>query len=92
MKQDLKGSTSQSGAGAAKGYVHRHRVTTYRGYRYAFGAAEPILSGNAAMQYGSFGSVPESAVEEYAKDQILLVRDGAGWHKSRGLTVPDNGY
>jgi putative transposase len=26
----------------------------------------------------------------YTKDYILLVADGAGWHKSRGLQVPKN--
>ena len=28
--------------------------------------------------------------KEYPNDQILLVCDGAGWHKSKGLEVPEN--
>jgi len=28
--------------------------------------------------------------KEYPEDQILLVCDGASWHKSKGLKVPDN--
>ena len=26
----------------------------------------------------------------YPEDQILLVCDGASWHKSKGLEIPDN--
>ena len=26
----------------------------------------------------------------YPKDHILLVCDGAGWHKSKGLVIPEN--
>ena len=28
--------------------------------------------------------------KEYPEDQILLVCDGASWHKSKGLKVPEN--
>jgi len=28
--------------------------------------------------------------KEYADDKIVLVMDGAGWHKSKNLQVPDN--
>ena len=28
--------------------------------------------------------------KEYSKDQILLVCDGASWHKAKGLKVPEN--
>ena len=32
----------------------------------------------------------EELSKTYPKDQILLVCDGAAWHKSKGLKVPDN--
>ena len=28
--------------------------------------------------------------KEYANDKIVLVMDGAGWHKSKNLQVPEN--
>jgi transposase len=28
--------------------------------------------------------------KEYAGDKIILVMDGAGWHKAKNLQVPDN--
>ena len=28
--------------------------------------------------------------KEYAGDELILVMDGAGWHKSKNLQVPDN--
>ena len=28
--------------------------------------------------------------ESYKDDQIVLVCDGAAWHKSNGLSIPDN--
>lgn len=32
----------------------------------------------------------EELSKAFPKDQILLVCDGAAWHKSKGLRVPDN--
>ena len=66
-----------------------------REYRYAFGAVEP-LSGESF-----FLTMPncdtectniflEKLSEQYPDDIILLVCDGAAWHKSKGLIVPEN--
>jgi transposase len=32
----------------------------------------------------------EEFAKQYAGDEIILVMDGAGWHKSKDLQVPDN--
>ena len=67
-----------------------------REYRYVFGAVEP-LSGESF-----FLTMPncdtectniflEKLSEQYLDDMILLVCDGASWHKSKALLVV-NGY
>ena len=66
-----------------------------REYRYAFGAVEP-LSGESF-----FLTMPncdtectniflEKLSEQYPDDMILLVCDGAAWHKSKALRCPEN--
>ena len=66
-----------------------------REYRYAFGAVEP-LSGESF-----FLTMPncdtectnvflEKLSKQYANDVILLVCDGAAWHKSKALQCPEN--
>lgn len=66
-----------------------------REYRYAYGAVDPV-SGDS-----SFLILPYSNTEcmnvflnhvskEYANDEILMVCDGAAWHKSKALNLPDN--
>lgn len=66
-----------------------------REYRYAYGAVDPV-SGDS-----SFLILPYSNTEcmnvflnhvskEYANDEILMVCDGAAWHKSKALDLPDN--
>ncbi len=32
----------------------------------------------------------EELAKEYKEDKILLVCDGATWHKSKGLKIPEN--
>lgn len=32
----------------------------------------------------------EEFSKAYANDEILLIMDGAGWHRAKGLIVPDN--
>ena len=66
-----------------------------REYRYAFGAVEPITGENFFLVMPQCNTdcmnlFLKTLSKEYAKDQILLVCDGAGWHKSKGLIVPDN--
>ena len=49
-----------------------------REFRYAFGAVDPVSGDSFFFS------------EQYSKDEILLVCDGATWHKSNMLVVPDN--
>ena len=66
-----------------------------REYRYAFGAVDPC-SGD-----GFFYVMPrcdticmnyflKELSEKYLDEEILLICDGAAWHKSSTLVVPDN--
>ena len=66
-----------------------------REYRYAFGAVDPITGDNffAIMPYCNTECTNiflEKLSEEYPNDNILLVCDGAAWHKSKKLKVPKN--
>jgi putative transposase len=66
-----------------------------REYRYAFGAVEPkhgrshflVLPrcDTACMNY-----FLRDLSERYPKKRILFVLDGASWHHSGGLIIPDN--
>ena len=66
-----------------------------REYRYAFGAVEPLTGENffLVMPYCNTDCTStflEELSSVYPDDTILLVCDGAGWHKSKGLCVPEN--
>ena len=66
-----------------------------REYRYAYGAVEPITGDNffLVMPYCNTTCMNlflSELSKEYPQDQILLVCDGAGWHKSKTLVVPEN--
>ena len=66
-----------------------------REYRYAFGAVEPTTGEHffLIMPYCDticMNTFLRELSKEYPEDQILLVCDGAAWHKSKGLVVPDN--
>ena len=66
-----------------------------REYRYAYGAVEPITGENffLIMPYCStncMNTFLEELSKQYPQDQILLVCDGAAWHKSKTLIVPEN--
>ena len=66
-----------------------------REYRYAYGAVEP-LTGNGyflVMPYCNTACMSiflKQLSEKYRDDMILLCCDGAAWHKSAGLELPDN--
>ena len=66
-----------------------------REYYYAFGAVDPI-SGDRyflALPYCntlSMNKFLDDLSKQFASDEILLVCDGAAWHKSSTLIVPDN--
>ena len=66
-----------------------------REYRYAYGAVEPMTGENffLIMPYCStncMNTFLEELAKQYPQDQILLVCDGAAWHKSKTLKVPEN--
>ena len=66
-----------------------------REYRYAYGAVEPMTGDNffLVMPYCSTSCMNTFLAElakQYPQDQILLVCDGAAWHKSKTLKVPAN--
>ena len=76
---------------------HRPSVPCHhiREYYYAFGAVEPMTGDHFFLVLPYCDTIHmnyflEELSKTYPKDQILLVCDGAAWHKSKGLIVPDN--
>ena len=66
-----------------------------REYKYAYGAVEPLTGENffLTLPYCNTDCMNvflEKLSEEYKEDKILLVCDGASWHKSKGLKIPEN--
>ena len=66
-----------------------------REYRYAFGAVEPLTGEGffLIMPYCNTVCMNVFLAElskEYANDDIILVCDGASWHKSTAMVIPDN--
>ena len=66
-----------------------------REYRYAYGAVEP-LTGDGGFRVLPYCNTVcmniflKQLSEKYADDIILLCCDGAAWHRSAGLELPDN--
>lgn len=66
-----------------------------REYRYAYGAVEPTTGESSFLILSSCNTVCMNAFlqtlsKQYANDRILLCCDGASWHKSKGLDIPEN--
>ena len=68
-----------------------------REYRYAFGAVEPkegehffLVMPNCNTE--CMNIFLRELSKEYSKDYILLAVDGASWHRSKSLEIPDNIY
>lgn len=66
-----------------------------REYRYAYGAVEPLTGENCfvVMQYCNTDCMNVFLKElshTFPSDKIILVCDGAAWHKSKALEVPKN--
>jgi len=66
-----------------------------REYRYAYGAVEPMTGDNffLVMPYCNTNCMNVYLRElsnAFPDDEILLVCDGAAWHKSSTLVVPSN--
>ena len=66
-----------------------------REYRYAYGAVEPRTGQSffLVMPYCNTNCMNvflQKLSKAYPADYLLLVMDGAGWHKAKGLQVPSN--
>lgn len=66
-----------------------------REFRYAFGAVEPQTGESffLILPYCNTDCMNiflHELSEAYADDYILLVADGAAWHKAKGLSIPAN--
>ena len=66
-----------------------------REYRYAYGAVEPLTGEGCFLVMPYCNTVCmniflKELSERYSEDIILLCCDGAAWHKSGGLQLPEN--
>lgn len=66
-----------------------------REYRYAYGAVEPLTGESfffilPKSNTQCMNIFLEQLSKAYPNDIILLVCDGAGWHKSKDLCIPKN--
>ena len=66
-----------------------------REYRYAFGAVEPLTGENFFLAMPNCDTKCTNVFlaelsKQYPEDLILLVCDGAAWHKSKAMVVPKN--
>ena len=66
-----------------------------REYRYTYGAVEPVTGDSffLIMPYNNTACMNkflEELSKKYAEDIILMVCDGAAWHKSSTLIIPEN--
>jgi len=66
-----------------------------REYRYAYGAVEPQTGQSffLVMPYCNTDCMNvflRELAKEYPDDYLLIVLDGASWHKAKGLQMPDN--
>jgi putative transposase len=66
-----------------------------REYRYAYGAVEPLTGESffLVLPYSNtvcMNMFLQKLSEEYPGDWILLACDGAAWHKTKALIIPQN--
>ena len=66
-----------------------------REYRYAYGAVEPLTGESCFLILPYCNTVCMNVFlkelsKQYPADMILLCCDGAAWHKSESLQVPEN--
>jgi len=66
-----------------------------REYRYVFGAVEPLTGDSVFLILPYSNTVCmnlflQELSKTYSDDFILLVCDGAGWHKAKALEIPEN--
>lgn len=66
-----------------------------REYRYAYGAVEPQCGESFFLVLPYCNTVCmniflQEMSKTYADDYIILVADGAAWHRAKGLKIPQN--
>ena len=66
-----------------------------REYRYVYGAVEPLIGGSFFLVMPNSDTdcmnvFLDELSKEYPYDFIILVCDGASWHKSKYLVIPSN--
>ena len=66
-----------------------------REYRYAYGAIEPMTGEGFFLVLPYCNTVCmnvflDKLSNKYANDEILMVCDGASWHKSAAMVIPKN--
>ena len=66
-----------------------------REYRYAYGAVEPLTGESffLVLPYCNTACMNvflKELSEEYPDDRIILVCDGASWHRAKALETPNN--
>ena len=66
-----------------------------REYRYAYGAVEPLTGDSCFLVMPYCNTVCmniflQELAEQFKHDVVLLCCDGAAWHKSKALVVPEN--
>lgn len=66
-----------------------------REYKYAYGAVEPKTGDSFFLILPNCNTECMNVFlyrlsEEYKEDIIILACDGASWHKSKGLEIPEN--
>ncbi len=66
-----------------------------REYRYAYGAVEPLTGESFFLVLPNSSTVCmniflQKLSETYPDDRIILVCDGAAWHKASSLVIPAN--
>ena len=66
-----------------------------REYRYAYGAVEPLTGESCflVLPYANTDCMNiflQELSKDYPKDYIILVADGASWHRSKTLEIPKN--
>ena len=66
-----------------------------REYRYAYGAVEPLTGDSFFLimpqcNTDCMNLFLEKLSDSFPRDKIILACDGAAWHRSNGLKVPEN--
>lgn len=78
-----------------KGYRPHVPCHHIREYRYVYGAVEPVTGDSSfwIMPYCNtvcMNAFLQKLSEQFPEDEILLVCDGAAWHKANALIIPRN--